>query len=74
MFPRCVIIHSEQLLYVRLSVEKGGCHAALRESGRQFPIFTPFFWVANFGLLTSGSPTFWHLEIVVKPKKRLVGN
>jgi hypothetical protein len=33
-FPRCVIIHPEQLMYVRLSVEKGGCLAALSESGR----------------------------------------
>jgi hypothetical protein len=33
-FPTCVIIHLEQLLYVRLSVEKGGCLGAHRESGR----------------------------------------
>jgi hypothetical protein len=33
-FPRCVIIHPEQLVYVRLSVEKGGCLAALGESSR----------------------------------------
>jgi hypothetical protein len=33
-FPRCVIIHPEQLLCVRLSVEKGGCLAALSESSR----------------------------------------
>jgi hypothetical protein len=33
-FPRCIIIHPEQLIYVRLSVEKGGCLAALSESGR----------------------------------------
>jgi hypothetical protein len=24
--------------------------------------------IANFGLLTSGSPTCWHLEIVIKPR------
>jgi hypothetical protein len=42
------------------------------------PIFSDFrdlldcsFRIANFGLLTSGSPTSWHLEIYVKPKKRL---
>jgi hypothetical protein len=33
-FPRCVIIHPEQLVYVRLSVEKGGCLADLSESSR----------------------------------------
>jgi hypothetical protein len=32
-FPSCVINHPEKLLYVRLSVEKGGNLAALRESG-----------------------------------------
>jgi hypothetical protein len=26
------------------------------------------FRIANFGLLTSGFPTCWHLEIVVKPR------
>jgi hypothetical protein len=31
-FPRCVIIHPEQLLHVCLSFEKGGCFAALRIS------------------------------------------
>jgi hypothetical protein len=30
-FQRCVIIHPEQIVYVRLSVEKGGCLAAQRE-------------------------------------------
>jgi hypothetical protein len=33
-FPRCVIIHPEQLVYVRLSVKKGGYLAALSESSR----------------------------------------
>jgi hypothetical protein len=39
------------------------------------PIFSGFrnlldcsFRIANFGLLTSGSPTCWQLEIVVKPR------
>jgi hypothetical protein len=29
------------------------------------------FRIANFGLLISGSPTCWHLEIVVKPRNTL---
>jgi hypothetical protein len=29
------------------------------------------FWIANFGLLTSASPTCWHHEIVVKPRNTL---
>jgi hypothetical protein len=33
-FYNIVIIHPEQLVYVRLSVEKGGCTAALNESSR----------------------------------------
>jgi hypothetical protein len=33
-FPRCVIVHPEQLVYVRLSVKKGGYLAALSESSR----------------------------------------
>jgi hypothetical protein len=33
-FPRCVIIHPEQLVYVRLSVEKGRCLGAPSESSR----------------------------------------
>jgi hypothetical protein len=34
-FPRCVFIHPEQLDYVRLSVEKGGCLAGLCERSRK---------------------------------------
>jgi hypothetical protein len=33
-FSTCVIIHLEQLVYVRLSAEKGGCLAAHSESSR----------------------------------------
>jgi hypothetical protein len=33
-FPRCDIIHPEQLVYVRISVEKGGCLPVLSKSSR----------------------------------------
>jgi hypothetical protein len=35
-FPRSAIMHPEQLMYIRVSVEKGGCLAALSESSRMF--------------------------------------
>jgi hypothetical protein len=48
-------------------------YARLRGVESPPPIISDFrdhldcsFQMANFGLLTSGSPTCWHLEIVVK--------
>jgi hypothetical protein len=50
-------------------------YARLRVGESPPPIISDFrelldcsFRIANFGLLTSGSPTCWHLEIVVKPR------
>jgi hypothetical protein len=50
-------------------------YARLRGGESPPPIISDFrdlldcsFRIATFGLLTSGSPTCWHLEIVVKPR------
>jgi hypothetical protein len=50
-------------------------YARIRGGESPPPIFSDFrdlldcsFRIANFGLMTSGSPTCWHLEMVVKAR------
>jgi hypothetical protein len=51
------------------------CYTRLGGGESPQPIISDFcdlfdcsFRIANFGLLTSGTLTCWHLEIVVKPR------